>query len=226
MRITRIIPVVIAAALLAAVPVRAESPDGYNPDSVPRVSFGFGGGYGWHSLHNASSSGPGKVSGSEMYTGGLIFEGMISEHMGLHSGLWYLRETMQFDSMAGSDVKSDGTGISIPVLAVFPFHAWRFTFGFLAGIQFTLMTSSRYTITESGSSTEFEVLKFLNYQQLGVAGGAELKIALFRFVDFFVSALGEYNLTTFSSEKSDGAADHLYGYVIRTGFLFRTYHIF
>jgi hypothetical protein len=226
MRLIRIIPAVIAATLLAAVPVRAESSDGYSTDSVPRVSFGFGGGYGWHSLHNASSSGPGKVSGSTMYTGGLVFEGMISEHMGLHSGIWYLRERMEFDSMAGSNVKDNATGLSIPVLAVFPFHAWRFTFGFLAGIQFTLMTSSRYEISGSGTSQEFDVLKFLNYQQLGLAGGAEIKIAFFRFVDFFVSALGEYNLTTFSSESSDGVADHLYGYVIRTGFLFRTYHIF
>mgnify|MGYP001082171769 CR=1 FL=1 len=226
MRIAPIIPVVLAAALLAAAPVRAESPEGYNPGSVPRVSFGFGGGYGWHSLHNGSSSGPGKVTGSEMYTGGLIFEGMISEHMGLHSGVWYLRERMRFDSMPGAKVTSEGTGLAIPVLAVFPFHAWRFTLDFLAGIQFTLMTSSRYTIAQPGPNMDFDVLKFLNYQQLGVAGGVDLKIAFFRFVDFFVAAIGEYNLTTFSSESSEGVADHLYGYVIRTGFLFRTYHIF
>ncbi|TAL29609.1 MAG: hypothetical protein EPN93_21205 [Spirochaetes bacterium] len=225
MRLRRLtIPILTAGLLIgaAALPAFAEVSGQGN---VPRIGFGLGGGYGWHDLQNASSNGAGKPTGSEQFTGGFVFEGMISEHMGLQGSLWYFHEEMKFPSMEGTKVRDYSTGFTIPMLAIFPFHAWRFTFGFLAGIEFFLMTSNRYSISGGGKTESFDALKFINYQQLAIAAGIDIRIAVFRFVDFFVSGTGEYFMTTFSNDPS-GGADRLYGYVIRTGVMFRTYHIF
>ncbi len=62
-------------------------------------------------------------------------------------------------------------------------------------------------------------LKYINDTQFGLAGGFEIKLAVGRFTDIFVSLIGERNLSTFSDDKE--SIRSYYGAAIRSGVLFQ-----
>ncbi|HSV97403.1 MAG TPA: hypothetical protein VLM75_10785 [Spirochaetota bacterium] len=180
--------------------------------SAPRVSFGIGALAGTYDVANAGD-GPGAIESSVALGGGLVFEAMASRHFGIHSGLWYSMIDFKYEEEGSAKIQ----GVSIPFMLLATADWRRLSFGLLAGFNLThYLTAS----IEFGD-IDVDVLKYINNTQFGIAGGFEIKFAVGRFTDIFVSLVGERCLTAFS--KDNEASDHLYGAVIRSGVMFRTF---
>ncbi len=71
---------------------------------------------------------------------------------------------------------------------------WRMSFGLLGGFNLTHYLSASMQFGD----TDTDVLKYLNNTQFAVAAGLQIKFAVGRFTDIFVSLVGARCLTTFS----------------------------
>ncbi|RPI97030.1 MAG: hypothetical protein EHM32_02225 [Spirochaetales bacterium] len=200
--------VTLAILLCASAVIGAEEP----ASSASRVSFGLGAFAGTYDVANAGD-GPGAIESSFAMGGGLVFESMMSRHFGIHSGLWYSMIEFKYQEEGSAKIQ----GLSIPFMLLASADWRRLSFGLLAGLNLThyLMASMNF------SGSDVDVLKYINNTQFGVAGGFEIKFSVGRFTDIFVSLIGERCLTTFSGGKE--SSDHIYGAVIRSGVLFRTF---
>ncbi len=200
--------VTLAILLCASAVIGAEEP----ASSASRVSFGLGALAGTYDVANAGD-GPGAIESSFAMGGGLVFESMMSRHFGIHSGLWYSMIEFNYQEEGSAKIQ----GLSIPFMLLASADWRRLSFGLLAGLNLThyLMASMNF------SGSDVDVLKYINNTQFGVAGGFEIKFSVGRFTDIFVSLIGERCLTTFSGGKE--SSDHIYGAVIRSGVLFRTF---
>ncbi|MGV7927319.1 MAG: outer membrane beta-barrel protein [Spirochaetota bacterium] len=198
----------LAALLHAPAAMAAEEP----ASPAPRVSFGAGALAGTYDVANAGD-GPGAIESSFALGGGLVFESMMSRHFGIHSGLWYSMIDFKYEEEGSAKIQ----GLSIPFMLLASTDWRRLSFGLLAGFNLT----HYLTASMNFGGSDVDVLKYINDTQFGLAGGFEIKFAVGRFTDIFVSLIGERNLSTFSDDK--GSSDHMYGAAIRSGVLFRTF---
>lgn len=203
----------ITTAILALLVCAAPAMGAENPgDAETRVSFGAGALAGTYDVADAGD-GPGAIDSSMALGGGLVFEAMMSRHFGVHSGLWFSHIEFKYREEGSAKIQ----GLSIPFMLLASADWWRMSFGLLGGFNLTHYLSASMQFGD----TDTDVLKYLNNTQFAVAAGLQVKFAVGRFTDIFVSLVGERCLTTFSGD--DESSDHLYGAVVRTGVLFRTF---
>jgi len=186
--------------------------------SSPRVAFGAGGMFGIYDLQSSESGddGPGNTKFSQSFGGGLILETMLSSRFGVHTGLWYQHTSYAFYT---EGVTMTTENLLMPVYLLTSFNSGPFSLGLLAGLHLAYFTKVDFEFEGSGS----DVIKYTNAKQLGVAGGLEFKLAIFRFVDVFVSAVAEKYLTALFDGGGGDSPQYIYGATIRSGILFRTF---
>ncbi len=213
MHIKRCSIIVMAAALLAAMPGMSAALAADNPGpGASRLSFGVGALAGTYDVADPGD-GPGAIDSSTALGGGLVFESMFGRHFGIHSGLWYSMIKFEYEEGESANIQ----GVSLPFMLLASADWRRLSFGLLAGFNLTHYLAA--SMNFDGSDTD--VLNYINSTQFAVAGGFEIKFAIGRFTDLFVSLTGERCLTTFSNGEE--SSDHLYGAAIRSGVLFKTF---
>ncbi|HPI13497.1 MAG TPA: hypothetical protein PL135_02700 [Spirochaetota bacterium] len=208
--LTRVfISVMLILPLLSGAAMGAER----QSERAPRVSFGAGALVGACRITDSGDDGPGAIESSEALGGGLIFEAMMSRHFGIHSGLWYKYTYFEYRGGGSANMQ----GLSIPFMLLATADWWRMSFGLLAGFNLThyLTSSMRFF------GTEIETLKYLENPQFAAAAGVQLKFAMGRFTDLFVSFIGERGITPFT--RTGDSPNHLYGAAVHSGVLFRTF---
>jgi len=183
--------------------------------AAPRVSFGLGGTYGLYDIYDPAG-GAGDIEKSYFTGGGFIFETMFTPHLGLHSGLWYLKSMFDY----GHGMEASGNAIALPLYGMVSARNPRAAVEFMAGLKFSYYFNVDFTDKNAGATTD--VTNYINYEQVSLDAGVTLKITIVDFVDVFVSVVGEFALTSFSSHVEKGL-DRLYGGSIQSGVLFRTY---
>lgn len=194
---------------------------------TPRVSFGLGGSFIYGDIEGSKGqNGPGNVKLGYAYGGGAVFENMFSARFGAHTGIWYYRSIFLFEDQGSGDqkttnIKAISNNIMIPAYLLIAFNSRRFSLCLLGGLQYLYIIDLKYSAESGTEKMEMDALKYMNYSQLGLAGGMEFKIRI-KHIDLFFSFTAERYFTTFSKENSD-SIDHIYGFAFRSGVLFRTF---
>ncbi len=211
----RIAPALMLLAVLSLGPAAFAEEGGVY--KVPPVAFGVGGLYGVYDFAvegGDKNDGPGNVESSWSAGGGFVLELMLGKYFGLQTGLWFQHSEYVYED----DFKAFGENLLLPFYLLTSVNYGRLTLGLLAGVHLAHVTRSEF----SGGGMSMDALKYINYEQAGVAGGIEMKLAIFRFVDLFVAVVGERYLTSFYEDET-GSPAFLYGATVRGGCMFRTY---
>lgn len=208
-RFLNLCAILLIALLCGTHTAAADSP------SAPRVSLGIGGTYGISDVYDPAG-GAGDLEEARFAGGGIIIEHLWSGRLGIHTGLWYTRSTYTYEE----NMKARGNAINLPLYCLLSFRGSRLALELMAGFKFMYLFDIEYTNRNTGST--IDVTNFVNYEQVTVDGGFSVKFALTRFVDVFVSLIGEFALTSFSN-MSAGGYDRLYGAGVQSGVLFRTF---
>jgi len=138
---------------------------------------------------------------------GLIFEKMFTNRLGLHSGLWFQHGKVWFKSPdAGFLVDKAYVEMSIlqiPIDCIIAFNAGFFTFDILAGLSLSQVIESNMKIKEP-AATNIDFLHAMNYFQLALDLGFNLKFRVGRFTDLFIGVKSHaYLLPTMQDERGD-----------------------
>ena len=204
-----------------------------NSDSIPKIAFGVGGFYGFYDvIHDYGKGGNWKEG--DGYGGGMIFEAMLSNRFGIHSGIWYSQFTLTLDiadhSQEGTtegpevwfdnEIKTDI--ITVPIYLITSFRLSVFSFNFLTGFNFSYITESSMSTKTPEGKESADMKKYLGYSQVGVGGGLEIKISLPGFIDIFFSGTGERYFNDLVKENKEWS-DFLYNYKAMAGIMMRTY---
>jgi len=119
--------------------------------------------------------------------------------------------------------------LTIPIYLITSIKFRTISVCLLTGFNFAHITKSLlyFHTTEdmtSGNSEKHskDSKKYIEYIQLGIAGGVEIKFPLSRFVDIFFSGIAEKYFTDVIKEATQWN-DYLYDYRVICGFLFRTF---
>ncbi len=225
----------LSAVLLlgVALPVRADE----EPGSSPNLSFGLAGSYGlynnWQRKEGDMMMKHGFTRG---YGGGIIFEKMFNNILGIHSGLWFnqLNLTMSMkqkitstsiNPMSLAYTKMDVTGwtIGIPLSLVTSLNASFFSFQIHAGIKYTHILQSEMThnnILLMLYKRKMDMISLTYQSQFGFTLGIFFKFRTIAYVDLLFGAEGELYVTKLV--KNDTGVTHLFGLTARAGIMFRT----
>lgn len=205
---------------------------------IPKVSMGLGASAGYYSAYSEYKGGQDYTyTGGPGYGAGLVFERMLSERFGIHSGLWYTMASigieMEFIESSGL-MKVDGdlnlTMFTLPVYLMTSIKKGRFSINFLSGLQLSYIKSSELAgEVKSGTDQEdldMDMIAETNFTQIGLGLGFEFKIGISKFIDIFIITVGEYYLSPLMDEfgpVESSTEDYLYDVKIQSGVLFRTF---
>ena len=201
--------------------------------NVPRISMGAGITMGQFDIIQKGSPDEEWKSGYG-YGGGIIFEKMLSDRFGIHSGVWYsqfeLTLTMNEDS--GDPVPDPSNEpleleikcriFTIPVYLMTTFDLNFMSINILAGLNLSYITETYLYADSPEGRMSADIDKYMNYTQFGVGGGIELKFRIFGHIELFISAIGERYLNNLIS-ANPGSEDYLYNVKVLSGVLLRTF---
>ena len=89
-------------------------------------------------------------------------------------------------------------------------------------LQGKVLKSTDKSVTEGVAElNEDQVLDYINYNQVGAAGGLNFKFRISKFTDFFIGGISEFYFTNVMREDERDLA-HVYNFRGITGFMFRT----
>jgi hypothetical protein len=224
----------ITAALLSCMvpPVFA----GDETENPPNASFGIAGSY---SEYNAWERKKGeshmRYEFAPGYGGGLVFEKMFNNLLGIHSGLWFNRFSIDMRMKQSGDwtsidpsrfitmkMMATGWSISFPLSLIMSFDASFFSLNILAGIKYMQIVDSQikldnYLLTYK---RHFDMLPYLQQPQFGFTAGITFKFRVSRFVDLFVGGEGTLYVTELVKENDNIFL--LFDLTTLAGVLFRT----
>ena len=190
-------------------------------------SFGFTGTGGLSELFPRScdveTDKPGFTAG-----GGLVFEKMFSNLMGLHSGIIYRyieNDITVDDSTNPLEATWSFHTVTIPFLMILSANTENFSFNLLAGVSYINIIDStiknRSTLVYDMESQKG--LSFINPHQAAATAGINLKFRITKFSDFFIGIIGDFHPTNiFRSDHGNDEYLHIYGGRVMTGIMFRT----
>lgn len=160
--------------------------------------------------------------------GGLVFEKMFSNRLGLHSGLVYRymeNDLMSEDPIEPLDLNWSFHTLTIPFLMILAASTDSFSFNLLAGFSYINIfdSSIRNRSFSPGNLESQNALSVINPHQVAVTAGINFKFKVSKFSDFFVGIIGDFNPTNlFRADHGENEYLHIYGARIMTGFMFRT----
>ncbi len=190
-------------------------------------SFGFTGTAGLSELFSRDSDvetdNPGLTAG-----GGLVFEKMFTNNLGLHSGIIY--RYIENDITAGDTLNPFEASwsfhtLTIPFLMIISANMENYSFNLLAGFSYINIFDS--TIKNQSSLVydmdSQKALSVINPHQAAITAGINMKLQLTKFSDAFIGIIGDFHPTSlFRSDHKDNEDLHIYGGRIMTGIMFRT----
>ncbi|MBP7736641.1 MAG: hypothetical protein KA369_11760 [Spirochaetes bacterium] len=216
-----------------ALPVRGD--DG--AESPPNASFGFAGSYGWY--RNWERKGGDMIMKYDFttgYGGGLVFEKMFNNTLGIHSGLWFnnieliyrlktpiTSANIDLMSLYYTKLNIKGWTISLPLSLVTSLNASIFSFQIHTGIKYTHIVTSEMTHNNPVLKIykkKMDMLSLINQSQFGITVGLFFRFRTAPFVDLFFGAEGELYVTELLRTNSNLA--HLFGLTGQAGMMFRT----
>ncbi len=161
------------------------------------------------------------------YGAGFVFERMFNNTLGIHSNITFnimnlkMRMTDSSGFKAGYDVIN--YTINFPLLMNISLNTQSFSFSFLIGPTFLYFITSEMTKTDSTVTTTggSDILRYMQYFQVGAAAGMQLKFRVGMFTDFFVGGVTEYYFTKLIKDKPD-SFENMYSFRTFAGFMFRT----
>lgn len=198
-----------------------------NQNRSRNISFGFTGTAGLNGLFSRGSDveteNPGLTAG-----GGLVFEKMFTNRLGLHSGIVY--RYIENDFKAGTtmiplEAEWFFHTMTIPFLMIISANRENYSFNLLAGFSYINIFDS--TI-KNRSPLVYDMesqnaLSAINPHQAAVTAGINLKLKVTKFSDFFFGVIGDFHPTSlFRSDHGNNEYLHIYGVRIMTGYMFRT----
>lgn len=223
----------LSAALLLGVLLPAKGSD--EAGSAPNLAVGIAGSYGWYNAWQRRKGDAHMTNEfSPAYGGGIVFEKMFNNIVGINSGLWFNHMTMSmgmrqpmtslnFDPMTILTTKMNVTGwsISIPLTLVTSLNASVFSFQFLAGIKYTHIVEAEMKVNNPYIiKKKIDLLPLLNQPQFGFTAGIIFKFRVAQFVDVFFGGTGTLYVTQFIKEGND--ISHLFDLSTQSGIMFRT----
>jgi hypothetical protein len=198
-----------------------------NSNTGRNYSFGFTGTAGLSDMlprdSDVETDNPGITAG-----GGLVFEKMFTNHLGLHSGLVYryIENNIFVDDIV-NPLEAEWTfhTLTIPFLMILSANMDSFSINLLAGFSYINIFDS--TIKNQSSIVydmdEQKALSVINPHQAAATAGINLKLKLTRFSDGFFGVIGDFHPTSlFRSDHGNNEYLHIYGGRIMTGVMFRT----
>jgi hypothetical protein len=223
-----------AALLLGLVlPVRADDDTG----PAPNASFGFAGSYGW--INNWQRKGGDMIMKHDFgpgYGGGIVFEKMFNNVLGIHSGLWFNQihmtismkqriTSLNIDPMSLFYTKFENTGwtIGIPLSLITSINASFFSLQIHTGIKYTHIIQSEATHNNPILSLyrkKMDMMPLIYPSQFGFTLGLFFKFRTARYVDIFFGGEGELYVTQMIKDNSD--VTHLFSLTVQAGIMFRT----
>ncbi len=226
--------ILLSAALLACMASAARAAE--KTESAPNASFGIAGSFGeYNAWERKKGESHMRYEFAPAYGGGLVFEKMFNNLLGIHSGLWFNRFSIDmtmkqswkwysFDLMSLMPIKMMSTGwsISVPLSLIVSLNASIFSFNILAGIKYTQIvdTDTRIDNIFMSYKKHFDMLPYMNQPQFAFTLGVTFKFRVARFVDIFVGGIGELYATEFI--QSDDSITHLFSLTAIAGVMFRT----
>ncbi len=208
-------------------------------DKQPNVSFGAAGSFNessvWErkkgSQHFAYRFAPG-------YGGGVVFEKMFNNLIGINSGIWFNRVNLDTRIKQNLDPASlnnlsplnfvamkitiSGWTVSVPLSLIVSLNTRIFSFNILGGIVYTHIVESdiRPDNLMMQYKRSYNLLPLLNQPQFGFSLGVNFKFRVALFVDVFLGCTGNLYVT----ELFRGNNDIPLLYTINTfsGVMFRT----
>ncbi len=191
--------------------------------------IGVGGTFGYYNVNHKYGDEPAWDPGYG-FGGGIVFESMLTDVFGIHSGIWYSRYTLGIKFSEKSEEENDPSGkfdvkseaFTLPFYLISSLNSKYFIFNLLTGFNFTYISKSRMEQKSDGETNSEDIKKYLSYGQLGAGGGIEVLFRLTRFTRIFVACLGEYYFTDLIKEAGD-TSDFLYDFKINTGFMVCTF---
>lgn len=161
---------------------------------------------------------------------GLIFEKMFTNRLGIHSGFWFMHGRINFTSPADgtggfstSDAYVDISTLVIPADLIVSFNAGFFSFNLLTGLSFEQIIQSRMKVNDwPADPKDNDFLLEMNYFQIGLDIGFNLKFRVGRFTDLFLGAKGQMMLLPIMKDDNGGDNDNFsYNVQAFAGVMFR-----
>jgi hypothetical protein len=206
-------------------------------EKPPNLSFGIAGSYGYYSgwVRNKGSEDL-HYSPAPGYGGGVVVEKMFNNILGVQSGLWFNRfsidlkmrqkpDPFSINSITGLipiKLSINAWSLSVPLSLITSLNASIFSFNILAGIKYTEIVESRVRIDNPLLSYKknFDLVPYLNHPQFGFTLGFNFKFRITEFVDLFFGGMGELYVTELIRGNSDITS--LYAISALSGVMFRT----
>lgn len=205
-------------------------------DTPPNASFGIAGSFGEYSAWERKKGETHMRYGfAPAYGGGLVFEKMFNNLIGIHSGLWFNRFSIDMqmkeswkwtsvDPMSFVPMKMLVTGwsVSVPLSLLISLNASFFSFNILAGIKYTHIVDTDIKLKSFMLTyrRHFDLLPYINQPQFGFTLGITFKFRVARFIDLFVGGIGGLSVTEFIREGDDVSL--LFDLTTTAGVMFRT----
>jgi hypothetical protein len=198
-----------------------------NSDAGRNFSFGFTGTAGLSDLlpgdSDVETDNPGFTAG-----GGLVFEKMFTNHLGLHSGIVYRyieNKIYVDDTVNPLEAEWNFHTLTVPFLMILSANMENFSINLLAGFSYINIfdsTIKNRSLLPMDKDSQ-KALSFINPHQAAATAGINLKLKLTRFSDAFVGVIGDFHPTNlFRSDHGNKEHLHIYGGRIMTGVMFRT----
>ena len=186
----------------------------------PNTSIGFAGSYGINSAYTVRGDDDWSLDNG--WHGGLVFEKMFSNRIGMHSGFWYSDARYSF----GKDVTDTSGGythiksLSLPLDLILAFNGSMVSFNILTGINLLHIIDAKMYFDDGSDSAD--VLGDLNYFNMAFELGFQLKFRAGRFSDIFIGVTGDINMLNTVRNSHDNDYFLLWNSRVTAGFLFRT----
>ncbi|MDY6935048.1 MAG: outer membrane beta-barrel protein [Spirochaetota bacterium] len=200
---------------------------------TPKISMGIGISFGDYETTREYGSG-GEWESEGAFGCGFIFENMLSNRFGIHSGIWFSQFILSIhetnhghhdestEDNYSDDIESRNNMLTIPLYLITSFQFSMITLNLLTGLNFSYITESFLYNNTSNQQRSVDIKKYIGYTQIGIGGGLEIKFRFFRFVDIFLSGIGERYFNDYIP-ADDNWEGFLYDFRILTGVLFRTH---
>ncbi|PKL35684.1 MAG: hypothetical protein CVV44_19320 [Spirochaetae bacterium HGW-Spirochaetae-1] len=192
----------------------------------PDLAFGLGGSFGVYNALAVKGDGM-KYHPDFGYQGGLIMEKMFSNRYGIHTGFWFTYGTISFDMTDTSgtipDAAFDFMSVSVPALFIFSFNAKKVSLNLLSGFTLNHFIYSHMRYTDSTNvDHSSDVLHYLNYVNVAVTAGFNIKFHVSQFSDFFIGILGDFNCLEMLRDTHGDDMSYVYSGRVISGVMFRT----
>ncbi len=189
--------------------------------ALQHISVGMAGNFGYCNAINRK--GDNDYSQDICYGGGIVIEKMFSNNFGIHTGVWFNTGSIEYNiSMTTVEQKAEWTfmSISMPVYLIASINASFFSLNVLFGMDVEHIFHSKMK-SKSSEQGDVDILKYINYNQIGPGGGIQFKFRVSKYSDLVIGAFASLRATEISSQDDNNKAN-LYNYRATAGFLYRT----